>query len=52
MYLAAVIARENGGDLEAFTGDDRYVTDYLYKESSASPLEGEATSPNIHTRFT
>lgn len=33
LYLAAVIAKENDGQLAAVTGDDRYVTDYLYRES-------------------
>jgi LuxR family maltose regulon positive regulatory protein len=33
IYLAAVIARENDGDLDTITGDDRYVADYLYHES-------------------
>jgi LuxR family maltose regulon positive regulatory protein len=35
MYLAAVIARDSHGDAARITGDDRYVADYLYRESLA-----------------
>ena len=33
VYLAAVIAAENGGETLGISGDDRYVADYLYRES-------------------
>jgi len=33
LYLSAVIARENKGQVETVTGDDRYVADYLYREA-------------------
>jgi LuxR family maltose regulon positive regulatory protein len=32
LYLAAVIAKESRGGASAVTGDDRYVSDYLYLE--------------------
>ena len=35
LHLAALIARDGGGDPTAITGDDRYVADYLYRESLA-----------------
>ena len=33
LYLAALIARTTRGDVSAISGDDRYVADYLYRES-------------------
>jgi LuxR family transcriptional regulator, maltose regulon positive regulatory protein len=33
IYLAAVIASVSNGDVLTISGDDRYVTDYLYRES-------------------
>jgi LuxR family maltose regulon positive regulatory protein len=33
LYLAAVIASVSNGDVLTISGDDRYVTDYLYRES-------------------
>jgi LuxR family transcriptional regulator, maltose regulon positive regulatory protein len=33
LYLAALIARDSTGEAVAISGDDRYVTDYLYRES-------------------
>lgn len=33
LYLAAVIAKESKGEVLTVTGDDRYVADYLYRES-------------------
>lgn len=33
LYLAAVIAKETPGNAPAITGDDRYIADYLYRES-------------------
>ena len=33
LYLAAVIAGDSNGDELTITGDDRYVADYLYRES-------------------
>ncbi len=33
LYLAAVIAGDSHGDVLTISGDDRYVADYLYRES-------------------
>ena len=33
LYLAAMIARDGGGETAVISGDDRYVADYLYRES-------------------
>ena len=33
LYLAALIARQGGGDALTISGDDRYVADYLYSEA-------------------
>ena len=33
LYLAAVIAQSSSGEELTITGDDRYVADYLYRES-------------------
>ena len=33
LYLAALIARASHGDVLTIAGDDRYVADYLYRES-------------------
>jgi LuxR family maltose regulon positive regulatory protein len=33
IYLAAMMARDNESQLDTITGDDRYVTDYLYREA-------------------
>ena len=33
LYLAAVIAKDSRGDVLTISGDDRYVADYLYRES-------------------
>ena len=33
LYLAALLAREGDSESLAVTGDDRYVADYLYRES-------------------
>ncbi len=35
LFLAAAIARDSGDDALAVSGDDRYVADYLYRESLA-----------------
>ena len=35
LYLAAMIARDGGGEALTISGDDRYVADYLYRESLA-----------------
>ena len=35
LYLAALIARDGGGAALSVAGDDRYVADYLYRESMA-----------------
>lgn len=36
IHLAAVIARDNADAAATITGDDRYVADYLYRESLAA----------------
>ena len=33
LYLAALIARESNGQVMTVAGDDRYLADYLYRES-------------------
>jgi LuxR family transcriptional regulator, maltose regulon positive regulatory protein len=33
LYLAALTASDNGGEALTISGDDRYVADYLYRES-------------------
>ena len=33
LYLAALIAHDSHGDASTIAGDDRYVADYLYRES-------------------
>jgi LuxR family transcriptional regulator, maltose regulon positive regulatory protein len=33
LYLASLIARDSRGDALTISGDDRYVADYLYRES-------------------
>ena len=33
LYLAAVVASASNGDVLTISGDDRYVADYLYRES-------------------
>ena len=33
LYLAALIATDSGGKGLTISGDDRYVADYLYRES-------------------
>ena len=33
LYLAALIAKDSRGDVLTISGDDRYVADYLYRES-------------------
>ena len=40
LYLAAVIARDSHGQGLAVSGDDRYVADYLYRESLSPLSEG------------
>ena len=39
LYLAALIARENQAEVATITGADRYVADYLYRESMANQPE-------------
>ena len=39
LYLAALIAKENPAEVATITGADRYVADYLYRESMASQSE-------------
>jgi LuxR family maltose regulon positive regulatory protein len=36
LYLAALIARDSRGDALTISGEDRYVADYLYRESLVS----------------
>jgi LuxR family maltose regulon positive regulatory protein len=33
LYLAALIARQSDGEVSTVSGDDRYLADYLYRES-------------------
>jgi LuxR family maltose regulon positive regulatory protein len=33
LHLAALIAKKSGGRAQAISGDDRYVADYLYRET-------------------
>ncbi len=33
LYLAAVVAKERGGEIAVVAGDDRYFSDYLYREA-------------------
>ncbi len=33
LYLAALIAKDNSGEVPSVTGEDRYVADYLYREA-------------------
>ena len=40
LYLAALIAGDSGGDVLTISGDDRYVADYLYRESLMQLPEG------------
>ena len=35
LYLAALIANDSNGDVLTISGEDRYVADYLYRESLA-----------------
>ena len=39
LFLAAAIARDSGDDGLTISGDDRYVADYLYRESLAKLTE-------------
>ncbi len=39
LYLAAVVAKERGGEVAVVAGDDRYFSDYLYSESLARQPE-------------
>ena len=41
LYLAALIARDSDGEALAISGDDRYVADYLYRESLARLPESD-----------
>ncbi len=41
LYLAALIAKESPDEAYAVTGEDRYVADYLYRESLAQRPEHE-----------
>jgi LuxR family transcriptional regulator, maltose regulon positive regulatory protein len=40
VYLAALIARDSEGEPPSIAGDDRYVADYLYRESLMQQQEG------------
>jgi LuxR family transcriptional regulator, maltose regulon positive regulatory protein len=33
LHLAALVAKKSGGQAQTISGDDRYVTDYLYRET-------------------
>lgn len=39
LYLASLIAHDSGADAAAFSGEDRYIADYLYRESLAAMPE-------------
>ncbi len=39
LYLAALIARDGAGESLSVAGDDRYVADYLYRESFTQQTE-------------
>lgn len=39
LYLAALIARDSHGGVAVVSGDDRYIADYLYRESMAALSE-------------
>ena len=41
LYLAALIAGDSDGEALAISGDDRYVADYLYRESLARLPESD-----------
>ena len=40
LYLAAMIAMEGNGEVSTISGEDRYVADYLYRESLMRLPEG------------
>ena len=40
VYLAAVIAGDSHGDVSTISGEDRHVTDYLYREALTQLHEG------------
>ena len=40
LYLAALIASDGGGEVSTISGEDRYVADYLYRESLMQLPEG------------
>ena len=48
LYLAAVIARDSHGEALTISGDDRYVADYLYRESLMQLPESDAAVPAAH----
>ena len=51
LYLAALIARDSGGDVVGVSGEDRYVADYLYRESLASsPSDPAVPAPHRGAR--
>jgi len=39
LHLAALIAKKSGGQVQTVSGDDRYVADYLYRETLISQPE-------------
>ena len=41
LYLAALVASDNRGMAAAISGDDRYVSDYLYRESLSQLPESD-----------
>ena len=41
LYLAALVASDNPGMAAAISGDDRYVSDYLYRESLSQLSESD-----------
>ena len=48
LYLAALIAKDSGGDALTISGDDRYVADYLYRESLMQLPEERPAVPAAH----
>ena len=48
LYLAALIARDSHGEALTISGDDRYVADYLYRESLMQLARGCPAVPAAH----
>ena len=50
LYLAALIATSSGGEGLTISGDDRYVADYLYRESMMRLPEDDQRFLRLHRR--